>query len=142
MYSELTDYLNAFGLQSITLLFKVCRSYVDQEWQIQRDDAGYEILTMVKESIPFPVQEVDSVRLHNHPTPLYHSHYSVHITAGHLDSELKLKHLLRFLIMLKRRYRTPQIFINNIYEISERALELEDFLNSLSGSPQPVFAVS
>jgi len=134
MYSDLCDFIEVNGLQSITVLFNVISKWQGQEWKRLEETEGAELLQKLSGQEHFFIEEVNRTHWFNRSQPLADTYYSIHLSEKELYAGQRLSDILRFLIDLKRNYRTAQIFINNIYELDREAQGLADYLRLIEGT--------
>gem|GEM_PF-6176588 len=131
MFSELNTYLQTQGLESITILFSIHYQYHHAGWQPVAEQPGPVIYKTLQQFNPSVLQEVESIHYYHHSNLYNEIAYALHIPGYELDSLAKLRKTLYFLIGLKKEYQPVQIFINNVFQVDEKALLLEDYLRTL-----------
>lgn len=101
----------------------------DAQRQLLFDSEGAELFRQfeMKNYMPL-VQEVNQTRWYNLDEYLTDTYYTLRFDQEVLRNYNKLKEILLFLISIKKKYYTPQIYINDVYELDGRAQELTQYL--------------
>ena len=129
MYSDLCDFIEINGLHSITILFNVVSKKETDEWRFVRDSEGVELYRKFEDKkYTAGIKEVDQTRWENWDGYLTDTYYTVHFDNSMLGDQKRLKEILQFLISIKKKYYTPQIYINDLYELDDKAQGLIDYL--------------
>ncbi len=131
MFSDLCDFININGFESITVLFNVITKWEKNNWKSFIESDDLDILQVFKEKPVFTLQEVNETRWHNYSETLRDKFYSVHLKKSDFDSHTKFLETLNFLIEIKRKYPILQVYINNIYQLDNKAQGLVDYVKMM-----------
>lgn len=131
MFSDLCDFININGLESVTVLFNVLTKREKNNWKNLIETDGPDILKIFAEKPTFTLQEVNETRWNNYAETIRDQFYSIQLRKSDFDSTAKFLEALEFLIEIKREYPVLQVYINNIYQLDDKAQGLVDYVRMM-----------
>ena len=120
MYSDLYDFLQINGLQSVTILFNVISKYENGSWQMLEGSEGLEILTRLRRQRGIRIAEADFTRWRNDAEHLLDTYYAASADNLYIKDFSSLKQILVLAMQIKKEFLNTQIYINNFYELMKK----------------------
>jgi len=131
MFSDLCDFIDVNGLESITVLFNVLTKREDDDWRNFIDADGPDLLQLFREKSFCTLHEVNETRWSNYSETIRDQFYSIQLKKSDFESNTKFLEALEFLIEIKREYPLLQVYINNIYQLDDKAQGLVDYVKMM-----------
>lgn len=132
MYANLSDFITINGLNSVTILFNIISKKQTDGWAFVNESEGAELYHSLKQAkFADAIREVNHTCWQNRDEYLKDTCYSIRIDDPALRDRSKFKEILHFFISIAKKFQTPQIYINDQYEISDSGKELADFLEKI-----------
>jgi len=131
MFSDLCDFININGLDSVTVLFNVLTKREENDWTNFLETGGPDLLQIFSEQPVFTPQEVNETRWSSYSDTIRDQFYSIQLNKSDFDSNKKFLEALEFLIEMKKEYPILQVYINNIYQLDDRAQGLVDYVKMM-----------
>jgi hypothetical protein len=131
MYSDLCDFIKINGLESITVLFNVLTKRENNSWKHIIETDGPDILQIFSEKPVFTLQEVNETVWSSNSEPMRDKFYSIQLKKTDFNSNEEFLEALQFLIQIKKEYPVLQVYINNIYQLDDKAQGLVDYVRMM-----------
>jgi len=129
MYRDINDFLEVNGLQSVTILFSILSKFEQGHWKMLEAGDGFALYQQLKSIPHFTVSEANTTQFPHFNEELKDTYYAARFDALHITDPKQLKKALSQTKQIRTHFVSPQIFINDYYELNENDKGLEKFAN-------------
>jgi hypothetical protein len=130
VYRDIRDFLEINGLQSVTVMFSILFKYENGRWKMIETGDGFALYQQLQAARYFTLSKANSTQFIHFNEELMDAYYAARFDANSLSKPKDLKAVLTAVHQIRSNFVSPQIFINDFYELSENETGLEHYIQN------------
>ena len=131
MYRDIKDFLEINGLQSVTVMFSILSKYENGRWKMIESGDGFALYQQLQAFRCFSLSKANTTQFPHLNEELMDTYYAARFEASEMNNPKDLKAVLSAVHQIRSNFVSPQIFINDFYELSESESGLEQYIQKL-----------
>ncbi len=128
MYRDVNDYLEINEIQSVTILFSILYRNDKGDWKMVEAGDGFALYQQLQSLDAFTLSKANSTQFIHFNEELMDTYYAARIDANRIDDPQKWQAVFSTVQHIRKNFASPQIFINDYYELHENDAGLEKFV--------------